>query len=454
MKYVPHEYQRTTLNHILDHPRSGIFLEVGMGKSVVTLTAIEELLHDRFEIQKVLVIAPLRVAQSTWPDEIRKWDHLAALRISVVVGTVGERLRALAAKADVYVINRENVEWLVNHYLTMWPFDMVVVDELSSFKSSKAKRFKALRRVMPLTDRFVGLTATPAPNGLIDLWPQLYLIDKGERLGKTATQFRDAYFTPGWGNGHVVYKWNLKPDAESRIYAKIDDVCMSLKAEDWLKVPERIDVIDPVQFPQALMKRYRSFERESIMELTEKEVIVASTAAVVTNKLLQFANGAIYDEDKRVHRIHELKLDVLEDLLEQANGKPVIVFYSFKHDLARIIERFPDHGVRTLETPEDIEDWNAGKINVLLLHPASAGHGLNLQYGGNIIIWFGLNYSLELYQQANGRLHRQGQTQKVMIHHIVATGTMDEAVMDALAKKEINQTKLINAVKARIDHER
>lgn len=450
MRYVPHAYQTEAYNRLIKHDRYNVFLKMGLGKTVVTLTAIDDLMHDYFEVKRVLVIAPLRVAEDTWSTESKKWDHLKHLKLSLVLGPLNQRIKALNTKADIYIINRENVEWLVDHYKTDWPFDMVVVDELSSFKNPSSHRFKALRKMMPLTNRFIGLTGTPAPNSLIDLWSQIYLVDKGERLGKTVKMYRETYFSPGWGNGHIVYKWNLREGSEEKIFDKISDICMSMKAEDWIKVPERLDSIKTITFPPALMKQYKAFERDTIMELANNETIVASTAAVVTNKLLQFANGAIYDDDRKVHKVHDMKLEALADLIESANGDPVIVFYSYQHDLARIKAYFPELDIRTIEGPKDIKDWNDRKIQVMCLHPASAGHGLNLQAGGNIIIWFGLNYSLELYQQANARLHRQGQTEKVLVHHIVAKGTMDEAVMEALARKDISQARLIDAVKARI----
>jgi len=452
MQYAPHKYQIIAYDHVMQQPRSALFLDMGLGKTVVTLTAINDLMYDFFEVKRVLVIAPLRVAEDTWDRECRKWDHLKKLKISKVLGDQEHRVKALLAKADIYLINRENVEWLVNYYLKKWPFDMVVVDELSSFKSSKSKRFKSLKRVMPLTDRFIGLTGTPAPNGLIDLWPQVYLMDRGVRLGRTATMFKDRYFSPGWRNGNIVYKWNIKPGAEEDIYSAIGDICMSLKAEDWLSVPERIDSTFYIDLPVDLRTRYRDFERDSIMQLIDQD-IVASTAAVVTNKLLQFSNGAVYDDERHVHEIHKLKLEALEELLEQANGKPVMVFYSFIHDFDRITAYLKKYSIRTIENSQDIQDWNEGKIEVLLVHPASVGHGLNLQDGGNIIIWFGLTYSLELYMQANARLHRQGQKQKVQVHHILCRNTIDEEVMRALELKDVNQARLIDAVKARISDE-
>ena len=450
MLYKSHPYQQMAEEFVIKNKRCLVFLDLGMGKTIVTLSAINDLMFDYYEIKKVLVIAPLRVAEVTWPDEIRKWDHLKNLKVAKVLGSPQKRLAALDQTADIYLINRENVEWLVQHYQATWPFDMVVVDEVSSFKSVKAKRFKALRKVMPLTKRFIGLTGTPAPNSLIDLWPQVYLADRGERLGKTITMFRDRYFNPGWTNGHIVYKWNLKSGAEEEIFNRIGDICMSLKAVDWLNVPERIDTNVYIDLPPRVRREYTDLEKDCLVELQSKEVITASSAAVVANKLMQFTNGACYDSDRKVHEIHKLKLEALEELVESANGKPVIVFYAYQHDLSRIQETLKDYNPKTLESPRDIADWNEGKINVLLLHPASAGHGLNLQHGGNIIIWFGLTYSLELYQQANARLHRQGQTQKVMVHHILAKDTIDEGVMDILAKKNIGQAKLIDAVKARI----
>lgn len=454
MRYDPHFYQTLAYDHVINHPRALLLLDMGLGKTVVTLTAIDNLLHDYFEVKKVLVIAPLRVAETTWSAERDKWDHLKHLKISRILGSGKQRLAALEVQADVYLINRENVEWLVGHYQKAWPFDMVVVDEISSFKSPTAKRFRALKKVMPLTTRFIGLTGTPTTNGLIDLWSQLYLVDRGERLEKTVTMFKDKYFSPGWRQGNVVYKWNIKPGSEEEIYRRIRDVCMSLKAVDWLKVPERIDTNIFVTLSPRLMKKYRTLERDSILELESKGVITASTAAVVTGKLMQFANGAIYDENRTVHSVHLLKLGALKALIEEANGKPVIVFYSFQHDLNRIREdqflRQAGYNIRILEGPKDIDDWNAGKIQILLLHPASAGHGLNLQDGGNIVIWYGLTYSLELYQQANARLHRQGQTQKVLVHHILAKDTVDENIMEALQKKDVSQARLIEAVKARI----
>lgn len=406
------------------------------------------MLYNYFDVQKVLVIAPLRVAQKTWPDEIRKWDHLKHLRISKVLGTEKQRLAALQVKADIWIINRENVEWLVDLYGKDWPFDMVVIDELSSFKSSKAKRFRALRKVRPLIKRIVGLTGTPAPNGLIDLWPQVYLLDQGERLGKTVTGYRSRYFDPGKRNRTVIFSWDPKPGAEEAIYSKLSDICVSMSAEDWLQMPERIDREVKVQIPEAARAKYDQLERDLLLPFAGGD-ITADTMAILSNKLLQMANGAVYDENGATREIHQGKIEALDDILEAANGQPVLVFYNYQHDRDRLLKHIP--AARVLDTEDDIEKWNQGKIPVMLAHPASAGHGLNLQAGGNIIVWFGLTWSLELYQQANARLYRQGQDKSVIIHHLVAEETIDGDVMAALAGKDVSQKALLEAVKARIE---
>ena len=424
-------------------------MDCGLGKTVITLTAIAELLYDYFEISKVLVIAPLRVAQSTWDEEIKKWDHLKQLKTSKILGTEKDRLSALNAKADIYIINRENVVWLTNECKSKWPFDMVIIDELSSFKSPRAQRFKALKRVRPLMKRVIGLTGTPAPNGLMDLWSQIYLLDKGERLGKTITGYMEKYFNPDKRNQNIIFSYKPKEGAEEAIYKKLSDICVSMKAEDYLKLPEQIDNIIQVNLSEKEMNDYKRLERDLLLPLVNTD-IVANTAAVLTNKLLQIANGAVYDEAGKAREIHDEKLKILEDIIEAANGKPVLIFYSYKHDLDRIKKYFNNEKLRILDTAKDIEDWNKGKVSVMLAHPASAGHGLNLQAGGNIVIWFGLTWSLELYQQANARLHRQGQKNNVIVHHIVAKGTMDENVMKSLKNKEKGQDSLIKAVKARI----
>jgi len=449
MIFKPHTYQQFAIQRILEQPAVALFLDMGMGKTVCALTAAAELLHDRFEVSRVLVIAPLRVAEDTWSREAEKWDHLQYLRISKVLGSERERTAALVADADIYVINRENVEWLVNYYGKHWPFDMVIVDELSSFKSPKARRFRALRKVRPLIKRIVGLTGTPAPNGLIDLWAQVYLLDQGERLGRTVTGYRERYFRPDKRNGMVVYSWKPKPGAEEVIHRKLADICVSMSAKDWLEMPERVDNIVPVRLSSEARARYDQLERDLLLPLAGGDV-VADTAAALTNKLLQMANGAVYDENGQAREVHTAKLAALEEILDTCNGKPVLVFYAYRHDLARLQTFLRKRNPRTLNTSVDIEDWNAGRVPVMLVHPASAGHGLNLQAGGNIIVWFGLTWSLELYQQANARLDRQGQQHSVIVHHLVAEGTVDEDVMKALENKTTGQEALLVAVKARI----
>ena len=448
MKFVPYPYQEAAIRWVLDRPASGLFLGMGMGKTVVTLTAINELLFNRLEAARVLVIAPLRVARDTWAREAAKWDHLQHLRVSVVLGDARERLAALERPAEVYVINRENVPWLCDT-LFDWPFDMVVIDELSSFKSVQAKRFKALRKVRGRIRRIVGLTGTPAPNGLVDLWPQIYLLDRGERLGKTVGAYRARYFTPDRANGHIVYSYRLLPGADEAIQARIADVCMSLRKEDYLSLPGQLYETVEITPPPALLKQYRQFERDRIMEAMDGDgEIVALNAAALTGKLLQFANGAIYDDNGNSHLIHNLKLDALEDLIEAANGEPVLVFYAFKHDRDRIMRRV---SCRELVTSEDIDAWNRKEIPVAIAHPASVGHGLNLQEGGHIIIWFGLTWSLELYQQANERLNRPGQTHVCRIYHLVLKGTHDERVLAALERKDTSQRALIDALRGTLE---
>ncbi len=448
MIYQPHPYQEYATNRILEQEAVGLFLDLGLGKTVATLTAIDQLLYDYFEVSKVLVIAPLRVAQKTWPDEVRKWDHLKHLRISKVLGSEKQRMAALRAQADIWIINRENVEWLVDLYGKDWPFDMVVIDELSSFKSPKARRFRALRKVRPMIKRIVGLTGTPASNGLIDLWSQIYLLDQGKRLGKTVTGYRNRYFEPGKRNRTVIFTWEPKPGAEEAIYKQLEDLCISMSAEDWLQMPERIDRVIEVQLSEEAQAKYDQLERDMLLPFTAGDV-TADSMAVLSNKLLQLANGAVYDENGVAREIHQAKIEALDDVLEAANGQPVLVFYAYQHDRDRLLAHIPM--AKELETEQDIDAWNQGKIQVLLAHPASAGHGLNLQSGGHIIVWFGLTWSLELYQQANARLYRQGQEEKsVIIHHLVAVGTIDEDVMRALVGKEISQKALLDAIKARI----
>ncbi|WP_217597845.1 DEAD/DEAH box helicase [Cohnella sp. GbtcB17] len=452
MRYKPHQYQEYATARILDTPYIALLLEMGLGKTVSTLTAIDLLLNDYFEAGRVLVIAPLRVADDTWARETAKWDHLRHLRISKVLGSAETRRRALRAEADIYVINRENVEWLVSEYGSKWPFDTVVIDESSSFKNPQAKRFKALRRVRPFIKRLVQLTGTPAPNSLMDLWPQVYLLDQGERLGKTITGFRDRYFTAGSRSGHVVYEWKQKQEAEERIYEAISDIAVSMKAADWLELPERVDRAVPVKLTAAAEALYKKLERELLLEYIDADV-VAQTAAVLSNKLLQMASGAVYDEDRGVKQIHDAKLDALEDIIEAAQGKPVMVFYNFQHSLSRIQQRFPQ--ARTLrkgrDGNEDIRAWNSDEIPLLLLHPKSAGHGLNLQESScQTVVWFDQIWSLEEDQQANARVHRQGQTRRIVVMRLVAEGTMDEEAVAALERKAAGQDALMEAVKARI----
>ncbi len=419
-----------------------------MSKTVITLTAIYLLMFDYFDIQRVLVIAPKRVAEDTWSRETEKWDHLKQLRISKVLGTQKQRVDALETDGDIYVINRENVKWLVDLYGIKWPFDMVVIDELSSFKSNKSQRFKALKKVSPLMERVVGLTGTPTPNGYMDLWPQMYLLDRGERLGKTLTGYRERYFTPGRRNGYTVFDWDLKDGADNAIQKKISDICVSMKADDYLELPERINNNVYVRMDPKARVLYEQLEKNLILQVDDDQ-ITALTAATLTQKLLQLANGSVYNEDGGVTHIHDGKLEALDEILE-FNDEPVLVFYNFKHDYSRLMQHFKDLNPRTLETSRDIADWNEGRIRLLLAHPASVGHGLNIQAGGHIIVWFGLTWSLELYQQANARLDRQGQTKNVIVHHLITEGTVDEDVMKALERKETGQEALLEAVKARI----
>lgn len=446
MQYKPYEYQEYATRFIQTHEVSAIFLDCGMGKSVITLTAIKRLLA-KGKARRVLVVAPLRVAQTTWPDEIQKWDHLKGLTYAVAVGSEEKRKTALAKKADITIINRENVEWLVAKSGQKWCYDTVVLDELSSFKSYQAKRFKYLLKVRPFVSRIVGLTGTPASNGLMDLWAEFRVLDLGERLGRYITRYREAYFKPDKRNAQVVFSYKPLPGAEERIYEKISDITISMKAKDYLHLPELVfnDVF--VKLDEKAERAYAEFKADMVVELKGEE-IDAVNAAVLSNKLLQMANGAIYAEDGKVIRIHDKKLDALEDMLESANGKPVLVAYWFKHDLQRIKERFPL--AREIKTAEDIRAWNNGEIAMGLIHPASAGHGLNLQRGGSTIIWFGLTWSLELYQQLNARLYRQGQKETVIIHHILTEGTMDERVLRAVGEKDKTQSALIDAVKAEL----
>lgn len=446
MKYVPYEYQQYATRFIEKNEVAAIFLECGLGKSVITLTAIKNLIA-KGEVKKVLVIAPLRVGKTTWPDEIEKWEHLKGLTYSVAIGTVKERESALRKNADITIINRENVEWLIAKSGVPFDYDMVVIDELSSFKSYKAKRFKYLLKARPTVERIVGLTGTPSSNGLMDLWAQFRLLDLGERLGRYITRYREGYFTPDKRNAQVVFSYKPLPGAEEKVYDKIGDITISMKAKDYLKMPDLVMNTVKVKMSDKDGAIYEQLKDDMFIDIREEEIDVANAAAL-SNKLQQLANGAIYGADKKVIRIHDGKLDALEDLIESANGKPVLVAYWFKHDLERIKERFPF--VREIKNPDDIKAWNKGEILVGIIHPASAGHGLNLQQGGSTMIWFGLTWSLELYQQTIARLYRQGQTKTVVVHHIVTEGTIDELMLVSLDRKEKRQDALIDAVKAQI----
>lgn len=447
MKYIPHDYQTYATEFIEWHPVSAILLDMGLGKSVITLTALHSLCLDTFEVSKVLVIAPLRVARDTWRAEIEKWDHLHGLTYAVAVGSEAERRAALRQKVHVHIINRENIPWLIEDSGIPFDYDMVVVDELSSFKNHQAKRFKCLMRVRPTVKRIVGLTGTPSSNGLMDLWAEFKLLDMGKRLGRFITHYRDEFFRPDKRNGQVIFSYKPKDGAEEEIYRRISDITISMKSGDYLKMPECIQSEVKVKLSKAERKLYEELKQNLILSVGGHE-IDAMNAAVLSNKLSQMANGAVYDENRKAIEIHARKLDALEDLIEAANGKPLLVGYWFNHDLERIKSRF---AVREIKTSKDISDWNEGKIPVGVIHPASAGHGLNLQAGGSTIVWFGLTWSLELYQQTNARLWRQGQkSDTVVIHHIIAEGTNDECVMKALRTKELTQNALMDAVKAEI----
>ena len=445
-----HAYQEQAVDHIFSHNKCGLFLDMGLGKTVSTLTAINRLIFEEVEVSKVLVIAPKRVAESVWKQEVAQWPHLEHLKVSVVTGNAMNRKKALQENAQIYTIGRDNVQWLCAQYGgSGLPFDMLVIDESSSFKNHASKRFKALKLVH--FNRVVLLTGTPAPNSLIDLWPQIYLLDKGERLGRTIGAFRSDFFAPGKTNGYIVYKYDIKKGSDERIHEAIGDICMSMKAKDYLDLPERINNNIKLEMSNELRRMYKSFEKEKILELFEsEEQITTASAAALSNKLLQFANGAVYDSEKATHEIHNLKLEALEEILENANGKPVLVAYTYKSDADRIEQYLKAYKPKRLENDADILKWNKGEIQLLMMHPASGGHGLNLQAGGNIIVWFGQTWSLELEQQFNARLDRQGQKQRVIINKLILQGTMDEDVISAQERKEKGQSALMEAVKAKI----
>lgn len=446
MRYVAHNYQNYAKDFILAHKVSALFLDCGLGKTITTLTAINELMYDSFEISKVLIIAPLRVAQSTWKDEIEKWDHLSLLRYSIAVGDEKERLKALKQNSDIYIINRENVDWLVTKSGVDFNFDMLIIDELSSFKSHTSKRFKSLLKIRPYFERVIGLTGTPSSNGLMDLWAEFRVLDLGERLGRYITHYRNEYFLPDKRNGAVIFSYKPQPNAEERIYRRLADMTISMKSTEYLKMPELILNELEINLDEEDQIKYKKFKKEMVMIIQEKE-IDAINAASLSNKLIQLANGSIYDEDKKFYEVHNKKLDKLEEIIESTNGKPVLVAYWFKADKERIEKRFK---VREIKNADDIKQWNKGMIDLALIHPASAGHGLNLQSGGSTLVWFSLTWSLELYQQTNARLYRQGQKDTVVIHHLITKNTIDEDIMKSLKRKDKTQESLMNAVKARI----
>ena len=443
--FQPYPHQAAGIKWIIDHPACALLWGMGTGKTVTTLTALDAILNDRLEPGPALVIAPKRVAENTWSKESQKWEHLRHLRVSKVIGSQPERMRALSTPADLYVINRENVVWLVELLGSRWPFRVVVIDELSSFKSAGAKRWRALRRVRGRIDRLIGLTGTPRPNGLEDLWPEVYLLDQGERLGRTLGAFRAQYMQPDKMSGYIVYSYRPRPGAEEQVYNAISDICMSIRKEDVLSLPGQIYENIELDLPASLLKQYKKFEREKVLEVLDVEGGIAATqAAALTNKLLQFANGAIYDDTGTAHPVHNVKLEALEELLEEAGGEPVLVLYAYEHDADRIRSRIK---CRALDKPTDIDAWNRGEIPVALAHPASIGHGLNLQEGGHIIVWFGLTWSLELYQQANERLNRPGQKSVCRVYHLIAKGTHDERVLASLANKDKGQAGALEALR-------
>lgn len=455
MKFIPHPYQQYCIAQAIQKPALGLFLDMGLGKTIITLSVINELKYGRFQVRKVLVIAPKKVAEATWQREAAKWDNVKHLRFSTVLGSQAKRIRALNTPADIYIINRENVVWLVDYYKNDWPFDMVVCDEFSSFKSHSAKRFKALAAIRGHIDRIIGLTGTPSPNGLDDLWSQVYLLDQGQRLGRYYTHFRERYFEPGKRSREVIYQYDPKDGAEAAILEKISDICISMKAADYLQLPKIIYDDIPVVLDAKAKKAYTELERKMILELPD-DVIDVTSAAALSNKLQQLANGAIYNDEHDWHDIHSCKLDAFMELIERLNGQHALVFYNFQHDRERLQELLAKSKlrVRVFSGAQDEADWNAGKVDILLAHPASTAYGLNLQDGGHHVVWFGLNWSLELYQQANKRLHRQGQEQPVIVHHLICVGTRDEDLADALSRKDKSQEWVLQSLKARIEHVR
>lgn len=449
MKFRPYEYQQTAIKWIINNPRCGLFLDMGLGKTVSTLTAIQQLMDD-CEISRTLVVAPKKVAETTWTTEAQKWDHLKSLKVAKVMGTEKQRKLALAEKADVYVIGRDSFVWLVGIFGGMLPFDVLVIDELTSFKSSKSNRFKAMRMATPTAKRVIGLTGTPAPNGLIDLWAQMYCIDMGERLGRSVTKYRETYFeTHKWNN--IIVRCNVKKGYDEVIRKKIADICLSMQAKDYLQLPDLINHTIKVQLSSTTMQAYTKFEREKVLQFQDEHQgetanVLAQSAAGLMNKLSQFANGAIYDDERNVHNVHDEKLDRLAEIIEAANGNSVLVFYQYKHDAARIAEKFKGYRVKVYTDEKQLIEWNAGQVDILLAHPASTAFGLNMQDGGHYIVWFGTGWNLELYQQANARLHRQGQQYPVQVYNLVCSGTVDERAVTALENKKGVQQGLLDSL--------
>ncbi|WP_455257218.1 DEAD/DEAH box helicase [Peptoniphilus asaccharolyticus] len=443
-----HDYQNFCVDKILEQNNVGLFLDMGLGKTLITLTSIQELMYARFLIDKVLVIAPKKVAEATWQNEIKKWPEFKNLRFSTILGNQKQRIKAIHTPADVYIINRDNIVWLVEYFKNKWPYEMVVADEFTSFKNHESKRFKALASVKPHIKRFLGLTGTPSPNGLLDLWAQVYLLDEGERLGRSFYAYRNNFFD----GDYMGYNYTAKEDTNSEVTERISDICISMKADDYLTLPDVVENIIPVVLDSKAQKQYDTLERQAVLEIENADDIDATSAAALSNKLLQLANGAVYDENHKWYEIHNAKIEMFLETLEQLNGKSALVFYNFQHDRDRILKTLEKtkRKVRVLKTPQDQEDWNSGKVDVLLTHPASSAYGLNLQQGGNHVIWFGLNWNYELYAQANKRLHRQGQKEKVIIHHLVTQGTRDDDVMEALKRKENVQDYVLRSLKARI----
>lgn len=448
--FKPYDYQAYAIDKIIDNKRFGLFLDMGLGKTVSTLTAIEHLKFDYLDVDKVLVIAPKRVAEDTWAQEVEKWTHLSHLDVSLVLGTPKQREQALERNADIYVTNKENTKWICERYKKDWPFDMVVIDELSTFKNSDSQRFKILKKKWPLFDRFVGLTGTPAPKNIMDLWAQIYLIDGGERLGKFKTHFRQRYFYPTHKVAEHTFNWELKDGAKDEIYKMISDVTVSMESKDYLEMPERVDTVKEAKLSKKERALYDELEENMVIEndTDDDKDIVALNSASLSNKLLQMSNGAVYADDGSITHIHDKKLELLDEIIEESQGQPILVMYNYKHDKERLLERYSF--AETLDSDNYMEGWNNGEIQMLITHPASAGHGLNLQYGGSIMVWFGLTWNLEYYEQANARLYRQGQKKMTVIHHLLTENSIDQKVYESLKNKKLGQNELMNAVKARL----